>query len=85
MSDSMFTPGKGEGSIGHGCMAWLIYIPHESGPPTTLYACLDAPDDLLQFSNDLRAKKQFVCVLEEIALAAPYFMTRFETGSKHGK
>ena len=43
------------------------------GNDVSYYALMDAPADLLQFSESLKAKKQYVCVLEEVALAAPHF------------
>ena len=43
-----------------------------------LYAESEAPQQMLHHFADLKAKGQYICDLEEVALAAPYFAPEIE-------
>ena len=54
-------------------MAYLAWIPLRTGGVKFAYAEAIIPQDILGFFHELRAKKSFICVLEELGIAAPYF------------
>jgi len=54
-------------------VAYLAWIPLLTGGVKFAYAETIVPQHILEFVHSLRAKKAFICVLEELAIAAPYF------------
>ena len=73
MSDAMWRPSRDEPLIGFGRVAYLVWVPLLTGGGKLAYAEADAPREMLMAFAALRAKSQYICDLEEVALAAPYF------------
>ena len=79
LSDAAYKPDRSAGPHGKGNMAYIVAVPrheHRSHRPTDdydfFYASAPASQQLLAFSAKLRLKKSFICMLEQMALAAPY-------------
>jgi hypothetical protein len=72
LSDAMWRPSESDEN-GYGRVAWLGWIPLRTGGGKLMYADADAPPDMLAFFAVLKKRKQYICDLEEVALAAPYF------------
>ena len=73
LSDAMWRPSAAEPVAGFGRIAYLVWIPLRTGGGKLVFAECDAPRDMLLAFAALRAKAQYICDLEEVALAAPYF------------
>ena len=72
LSDAMWRPDP-RLEFGYGRVAYLAWIPLRTGGVRFAYAEVVIPQHILGFFHELRAKKSFICVLEELGIAAPYF------------
>jgi hypothetical protein len=72
LSDAMWNPVPGN-PLGVGQMAFIVWVPGTQGDGQLFFSWSVASTEALAFSFGLREKKQFICFLEEMALAAPYF------------
>ena len=75
LSDAMWRPSADAHGLGIGRVAYLVWEPpHEAlGEGVITFAEADVPTQILQSFAALKTKKQYICDLEEVALAAPYF------------
>ena len=64
--------------FGYGLVAYLVWVPLRTGGSKFAYAETVVPQHVLEFFFELRAKKTFICVLEELGIAAPYFAPELE-------
>ena len=55
--------------------AWFLWVPPKEpgGSAIARYSETVVPQHVLKYFNELKEKKTFICVLEELGLAAPYF------------
>jgi len=58
--------------FGRGVVAFVVFCP--SG--RVFYAYMIVPNEIMAFLNGIKARRTHICVLEEIALVAPYFHPR---------
>lgn len=72
LSDAMWRPSRSS-AVGFGRVAFLAWIPLDTGGGKLAFAEADAPRDMLDFFASLRARGTYIHDLEQIALAAPYF------------
>lgn len=67
-SDASCEPCDGR-PFGQAVVAYVVFFP--SG--RVVYASLEVPDAVLSFLDGLKNRRTPICVLEEVALVAPYF------------
>ena len=77
LSDAMWRPDP-RLKYGYGRVAYLVWLPLLTGGVKFAYAEAVIPQHVLEFFYELKAKKAFICVLEELGIAAPYFSTVLE-------
>ena len=82
ISDAMWRPDP-RLKFGYGRVAYLAWIPLLTGGSKFAYAETVVPQHVLEFFYSLRAKKAFICVLEELAISAPQFSPELEHALKN--
>jgi hypothetical protein len=76
LSDAMWRPGRPEEERpnGFGRVAYLAWVPERMGGGRLVLADAEAPEGTLKgFARLRKKKKQYICDLEEVGIAAPYF------------
>ena len=73
LSDASWHPVAGS-LFGAGRLAFIVWFPPEGDlGERLLFACTEVADSFFERSYRLREKSQFICFLEVVALAAPYY------------
>ena len=77
LSDAMYRPDP-RLEFGYSRVAYIVWIPLETGGGKLVFAETVLPQDMLEFFNSIRAKATFITQAEAVGMAAAYFSPAIE-------